>query len=138
MANASTARFKWDAVGEVLIGYGKAGKVSDQQWDDWVNALKAPEVTRVLNIADGSPEVNSVQRAKANEVIKQRQLVVAVVTDEVLLRGMVTAASWFVGNAIKAFSAKQISDAIAFLGAREHEALIIEKLEAIRDSFQEP
>lgn len=132
MASAKEAQLKWEIVGHVLIGYGTAGQVTDKHWGDWVEALKTPSVTRVLNVADGTMEVNSVQRAKANEILKARNLVVAVVTDEMLLRGMVTAASWFVGNTIKAFSSKQIGDAVAFLQASHDEHVIVKKIEELR------
>jgi hypothetical protein len=132
MAIAKEAQLIWEIVGQVLIGYGTAGKVSDKSWAEWVEALNTPVVSRVLNVADGTMEVNSVQRAKANEILKARNLSVAVVTDEILIRGLVTAASWFVGSSIKAFSSKQLREAVAFLQASKDEQLIVDTIEQLR------
>lgn len=129
---SKVADLSWETVDDVIIGYGTPGRVPDAIWNQWVEALKAPRVTRVINLSSGYTEVSSVQRAAASAVLKERNLTVAVVTDETLMRGMVTAVSWFVGNNIKAFSWRQIGDAIAFLGAKSIEDRIQAKVALLR------
>ncbi len=54
------------------------------------------------------------QRKKGVDAAKEKGIRVAVVTDERLVRGIVTAASWF-GTDIQAFDWSHLRDAIDFL-----------------------
>src|SRR6185503_12133140 len=62
----------------------------------------------------GAGELTSVQRTTATEILKKRGIIMAVVRDEQLVRGMVTAASWM-GAKIKAFSWTGLDDALDYL-----------------------
>jgi hypothetical protein len=108
------AIYKSAVVGDVLIGCTTAGAVSDKEWEDFINDLKTKPITKYLSLALGSVEATSVQRKAAAEATKMRGIRSAIVTEDRLVRGLVTAASWLGAN-IEAFSWKQIPDAITYL-----------------------
>jgi hypothetical protein len=67
------------------------------------------------------------QRKELHDVLQGRSLPCAVVSDAAMVRGLVTAASWFNGK-IKAFSMHQVPEALRYLGIPEgrHQSIMEE------------
>lgn len=108
------ANFKWTTLGDLMIGYGTAGKVDNDVWTAYVQDLETKPISRYLGIMNGSFEVNSIQRKASADAAKKRKIKVVIVTDDRLVRGLVTAVSWM-GTDIKAFSASETAEALKYL-----------------------
>lgn len=92
-----------------------AGTVDDETWKDYIRCLQLPAVAKHIGASVGKTEVSSVQRKEAAEILKRRGIRVAAVTDDTLVRGLVTAISWLGAN-ISAFSWTNARDALKDLG----------------------
>lgn len=125
------ATYVWTQLGDLLISLGTNGQIHDDDWSRFIADLKVMPVKRFLSMAVGLVEINSVQRKQASELLKSKGITVAVVTDERLVRGIVTAASWL-GVNVKSFGWVEIRKAIGHIGIqqfREEQVLTaIEKL----------
>ncbi|HEX2573402.1 MAG TPA: hypothetical protein VH877_27885 [Polyangia bacterium] len=105
---------KWILIDDVMISCATAGAVPDGVWAAYVKDLSEKRFTKHLATAVGAVELTSVQRKSASEAIKRREVPVAVVTDDRLVRGIVTAVSWL-GVDIKAFSWGEVRPALRHL-----------------------
>lgn len=105
----------WAFVGDTAISFTTAGQLEDGEWDRFIADLKSKPVARYLATNLGTIEVSSVQRKKFTDFSKTKPFPLAVVTDEKLVRGLVTAISW-VGVNVKAFSWKELKAAVDHLG----------------------
>lgn len=110
----SKATHVWEVVGDVLISLTTAGLIPDDQWKGWLKALQSKPVRKCIGATFGATEITSLMRKEASETSKQRGIKVAVVTDESLVRGIVTAASWL-GAPINSFSWANFDDATKWL-----------------------
>jgi hypothetical protein len=131
------AVMKWTVVADVFIHHTTAGPIPDSVYDLFVKDLKSKPYTKFLGSSTGAAEVTSLQRKSASEALRARNIPSAVITDERLVRGIVTAASWL-GVNIKSFSWTEARDAIKHLGvAREHEDRVLDALTALRTGTEE-
>lgn len=62
----------------------------------------------------GTPDM--VQRKKLVAVLKLRRRPISVLTDSKIVRGVVTAVSWFVETPLKSFALADIDAAVSFIG----------------------
>jgi len=118
-------------MGDLLISCVTGGQLTNEDVDAWVEALKAKQVKKYLAIADGALEMTSVQRKAGIDAGKR--LRVALITDDRLVRGIATAASWF-GVDMKAFPHSELSLAIKNLGAQEMEGQIMATIKRLREA----
>jgi hypothetical protein len=130
------AVMRWTIVADVFIHHTTAGPIPDSIYDMFVKDLKSKPFTKFLGSSSGAAEVTSLQRKSASEALKGRNIPAAVITDERLVRGIVTAASWL-GVNIKSFSWAEARDAIRHLGVpRENEDRVIDALMGLRASSE--
>src|SRR4051812_2508731 len=108
------ATHKWEVYGDTFISFTTGGPVTDAVWDDFVKDLRTKAYSTYLGTSVGIVELSSVQRKNAAEGLKSRNAKSAVVTDERLVRGLVTAVSWL-GVNVKAFSWAELRESISFL-----------------------
>ncbi len=118
--------FKWEVVDDVMITVATTGDVPQAPWDAFIAAMRSKRVGRYLSVAFGSPSINSVQRKVISDLLSQQKIPVAVVTDERLVRGIVTAVSWL-GVDIKSFSLSEIGTAMKHLGIADISAPLVER-----------
>jgi hypothetical protein len=97
--------------GVVLCVHGELSP-SDEEWDTFVDLCEKHLNGRCLVWADGGPR--PAQRSKLNERTKKGPLRTAVCSDSQVVRGLVTAFSWF-NNKIKAFSKNDLEGALRHL-----------------------
>jgi hypothetical protein len=107
---------KWVIVDSWIISLGVAGHIPNDRWQSFMDAIKSVPITHYLAMAIGSVEPNSLQRKEVFEFTKIKGIRVAVITDEKMVRGVVTAASWF-GVDVKSFSWGQLPEAMRHFGA---------------------
>jgi hypothetical protein len=109
------AVIKWTEVGHVMVFCGTGGQIPIDTWETFNKELKTKPVSKVLCLSIlGSGDLTSVQRATTADILKKRGINMGVVTDDKLVRGMVTAASW-VGANIKAFSWTEFPEVFKYL-----------------------
>lgn len=112
------ATHKWTAVDDLMISLGtNEGQIPDNVWEQFVTDLRTKHINKYIATNVGYVEVTSTQRKKIVEVLKEKSIPVVVVTDDRLVRGMVTAVSWL-GVKIKSFSWEEIN------GAMEHLSIL--------------
>jgi hypothetical protein len=103
----------WESIGDTIVVVSK-GQISDEECSALAKYIKDVPVTKYLGISAGTTEMTSVQRKLLADAVKSRNMRVAVVTDDRLVRGLITAASWL-GVNVKAFSIADINDALRHL-----------------------
>jgi hypothetical protein len=108
-------KFKWTLVGNVMVSLSTGNGVIEQEiWDDYIRSLKSMSFDKYLTALIGQPENSSIRRQQAVEIMKKKKVSVAMVTDDKIVRGLATAASWL-GADVKAFSWVQMREATRHL-----------------------
>jgi hypothetical protein len=115
----SHTRMKLVVVGDLLITVSVAGSVdggvlNERDMKQLIGALKSGPVTKYLAGFIGSASSTATQRKEGAELIRSRNIPVAVVTDDRLVRGFVTAVSW-IGANVSAFSWANTAGALKYL-----------------------
>lgn len=124
-------------IGNLSIAVHNNRTPTDTEVHEYCVALAKHDVRqlRALIFTDGGAP-NSTQRNEVNSVLKGREHPTAVVSDDRMVRGIVTAFSWF-NSKIRAFSPANINEALDYLGVppAEHDRVIAEakKLRAVLD-----
>jgi hypothetical protein len=92
---AGNAAFRWADVDSVMVSCSGAGAVDDAKWRSFAQDLETkPMITRYVGGVIGLTEVTSTQRKLVVDILKNRKIHSVIVTDERLMRGMITAAAW--------------------------------------------
>ncbi len=112
---AVLASHQWMFLDNLLVTVSSSGLIPAETWDSFIAAMReAKGTTRYLAATTGPIETTSIQRKEVFEVAKNLRMRVAVVTDERLTRGIVTAAAW-VGVDCASFSWAEAQKAVSFL-----------------------
>ena len=114
MDDKKTSPFRWTNVGDLMASV-IAASPGKEEWDRFIADLNSKPITRYISCTVGQGEIDSVKRKQASDILSGKKIRVAVVTDERLVRGFVTAAGWL-GVNIKAFSWIEVKDAIRYVG----------------------
>lgn len=123
-------------VGEVLISFATDGRMSDESMNAMLNDMRTKPIKKFLGTDIGGVEVTSVQRAAGAELVREKGISVVVVTDERIMRGVVTALSWLGAN-IKSYSWTTLEDAVRHLGVNSsQEREIVDTVLAMRRSCE--
>jgi hypothetical protein len=123
----------WTVKGDLMVALFKAGPISDEVWQDYCDTIEAPPCRKVMATAIGAVEVSSAQRKLVSDMLKRCGAKVAVVTDEAIVRGLMTAVSWLGRVELRAFPWHKVGEAFQHLapeGITEKEALDL--IEVIR------
>ncbi len=111
----SSGRLKWVVIGDLIVAASNGVILQDATWDAYVHDLQTKSYKKYLHIGVGGTEVTSVQRKQAFEAMTSQNARCAVLTSSGMVRGIVTAASWF-GVQVKAFKIEEASAALDHLG----------------------
>lgn len=107
-ADAATVRsmtdstITWTMVTDVMVSFASPGLITQESYERWIKDFSTKKFSRYLVTTVGIVQLTSIQRKGVADVLRSRKIDVAVVTDEMLVRGLVTAISWM-GVSIKAF-----------------------------------
>lgn len=112
------ASFEWKIIGNVIITMSANGEIAEKPWNDFIQDLRTKAVTRWLSANIGTVEVSSLQRKAAIDIMNERGILASVITDDRIVRGIVTAASWF-GAKATPFSWDNLKDGVVKLDIRE-------------------
>lgn len=112
-------------LGNLVVMVHTAQNPTDEELRAYYDELRTKDVsrTRVLVLTDGGG-LNASQRKELNEVLSGRPQPCAVVSDNTMVRGIVTALSWF-NRSIKSFSPSDTEEAFKYLGIPTSEFAIV-------------
>lgn len=124
----------WTVQGNLLVSFFPPGPIDEDIWQDYCDTIASEQVLKVMATSIGAVEVDSRQRKLVNEALKTPpQVSVAVVTDEAIVRGLMTATAWLGRVDVKAFPWHKVAEAYRHLspaGIGEKDALDL--VDAIR------
>ncbi|PRQ09476.1 hypothetical protein [Enhygromyxa salina] len=117
----------WTVVGDLLVSFNLPGPIPSEVWTDYCDTIASPQVLKVLAASIGAVEVDSAQRQQINRALRVApQAMAAIVTDEAIVRGLMTATAWLGRVDLEAFPWHRIADAYRHLsptGVGEKQAL---------------
>ncbi len=102
-------------LGDLAISVFGLDGPTEREFDDYMQAFLKQEITKMRSLtitAGGGP--TAAQRKTLNEALKGRSLPAAVVSSAPMIRGVVTALSWF-NPKIKAFPVDKLASALEYL-----------------------
>src|SRR5262245_61639906 len=110
-----------------FVSYHTTENPSDSEWQDQLEfcAGKYKGLKGVLVWSDGGGP-SSLQRSQLAESFRDAPPAVAMITESAIVRGMLTALSWF-GLKQRAFRPSDMDKALAFLGVNSSESELIRK-----------
>jgi hypothetical protein len=125
---------RWVIVDDVMVSLTRPGQSADAVWHAFAKDLSSKGVAKYLGTAIGTAEVNSVQRKIVADVLMRRNIPVAAVTDDRIVRGLITAVSWM-GVNIKAFGWAELREAILHLRVPQGKVeQVIQAVNGLRDA----
>src|SRR5690349_14838883 len=101
--------------GNLMITINTTKPPSDAEWNDYLEKFRrhGPEKIRTLIFTDGrSP--TAAQRKMVNDMLAGKPTTAAVICSSPLVRGVVTALSWF-NPKIKVFAPNELNAALEYL-----------------------
>ncbi len=105
----------WTVQGDLMVAFFRSGPIPDEVWQDYCDTIASPTCHKVMATSIGAVEVSSAQRKLVSDVLKQCGAAVAVVTDEAIVRGLMTAVSWLGRVELRAFPWHKVADAYLHL-----------------------
>lgn len=106
----------WSAVGELLVCFFPAGPVEELRWSQLCAAIASEQIATVLLSSIGALELDGVKREELSVALCTGQGTrIALVSDEALVRGTMTAMSWRRRVDLKLFIWHKLADAHAYL-----------------------
>jgi hypothetical protein len=127
---------KWRLVGGTMVTFTTQGPINNDVWSAYHKELREKDVTGWLSTTVGYVEATGVQRKISTDITTAKKIPVAVVTDDRIVRGMVTAASWL-GVKIQSFSFDELEAAIEYLGASVLAPRIVHVVNELKLSCEE-
>jgi len=117
-ATGSTPNMLWKYTEGMLLVVGGTKEPTEREFQEYYKFCEErwPPSSAYCMVVTGSAGLNPKQRDAINKLIKARKLApkVAIVTDAAMVRGVVTALSWF-NPGTKAFSTAKLDEALAHL-----------------------
>jgi hypothetical protein len=105
---------------------------TDEEWDRWVALCATQEgpIRVIVESHGGAP--NAKQRKALSDALAGRDLRSAILSDSIVVRGVVTALAWL-GVALRAFPLDDYASMAAYLDIPKHEITVaIEQLRVLR------
>ena len=127
--------FKWVKDGDVMIGVNTPGKISDEVWSAFMDDFGASDYKVYIGCTLGILEVSSTQRKQSANALRDNGVSVVVITNEVLVRGVVTAVSWL-GAKVRSFSWDDFDRALEHTRMTDKRAMIKGHVDALKQQVQ--
>lgn len=124
-------------VGSTLVVVHDATHPSDSDWQIYLDAIRANQdvITAQLIVTDGGSP-NAAQRRASLEYARGRPVpATAVISGSVLVRGVVSALSWFMKDRIRAFARDEFDEACEFVAASTEIARLREVVMRLRKTL---
>lgn len=129
----------WVRTGELLVSFFCAGPVAGPAWAELCRAIAQPQTRAVVLASIGPMELDAASRSALGEALRVApRPSLAVVTDEALVRGTMTAMSWQWPVQVKMFAWHKLREAHAYLAPAGVEAgELLELVEQVRREVEE-
>lgn len=125
----------WLIIDDVILSFTRPGPTDDALWNAFAKDLRNSKVSKYVGAAVGVIDVTSVQRKIVADALRERKLPVAAISDERLVRGMITAVAWLGAN-IKPFAWSELQQATDYLGIpQETASKVIEAMLKFKASY---
>jgi hypothetical protein len=109
----------WFVEGELMVSFFLPGSIAPETFQDYCDTIASGVVHKLLAASIGAVEIDAAQRRQINEALRsQPQVAVAVVTDEALVRGQVTATAWLGRIDVTTFAWHKLAEAYRHLSPR--------------------
>jgi hypothetical protein len=128
-----TSEFKWAMAGDTMVLFNSPGELPDDGLNRFFTELRSAPTTKLLAASVGVVVVNGKQRKKCADELHTKGVTVAVVTDERIVRGIVTAVAWLGLQSARSFAWAELQNAVRFLDGRDN---VIATLMDLRDSWE--
>lgn len=102
---------KWAIVGDVFVVHTTEGRIPDSEWNAFVQEIRSKPVRKFVGASTGATDVPSTQRKLVSEALAEKKIASIVITDDRVVRGLATAASWF-GVSIQSFAWSEMDKCI--------------------------
>lgn len=129
----------WTVEGELMVAFYLAGPMPPVVWGDFCDTIASGATHKLLVASIGAVEIDVVQRRQFNEALRNRPPVaVAVVTDEALVRGQMTAMTWLGHIDVTSFAWHKLSEAYRHLSPRDvSERRALELVDIVRQRAEQ-
>jgi hypothetical protein len=125
-------------IGDVLTSFSTAGAVPEKVWNEMIDVLSTAEYTRYFGASTGAVQMHSLHRKQVTDILRRRAVKCVLVTDDFLMRGVITATSWM-GVDVRGFPWCQLPKAARSLEVSAHTAeQVWQTIEAFRKSHEGP
>lgn len=118
-----------------MIGVNTPGKFNDDVWSAFMDDFSASDYKVYIGCTLGILEVSSKQRKASAMALRANGASVVVITDEVLVRGVVTAVSWL-GVNVKSFPWRDFDRALQYSELTGRKAAIMDHVDTLRDEVR--
>jgi hypothetical protein len=128
-----------EVIGDLGVALHTDENPSREEWDAWMESVRKVPSTqlRVLAVTDGGGP-NTMHRGQFVKYLGGAKARIAVVTDAFVIRGIVTALSWFT-DGIQIFVPEKLDDAMAHLDlSKEQRELASERLREMAGALPVP
>ena len=124
-------------VGRTLVVVHDKTHPSDDDWQIYLDALRANQdaIEAQLIVTDGGSPTAAQRRASLEYARGFALPASAVLTSSVLVRGVVSALSWFMKDRIRAFAPGEFEEACAFIGAASESTRLREAAARLRKTL---
>jgi hypothetical protein len=114
ITNDPRVSHEWEIIGDVMITRTTGGAIPMKLWEPFIRDLKAAGVTRLLALVVGPASINTSQRQGAADTFRTMAVEVVVISDDRMVRGIITALSWLGAN-VKGFAWNEFEKALGRL-----------------------
>ena len=126
-------------IGDLGVALHTSTTPSAAEWGAWMDSLQAvaPTRLRVLAVTDGGGP-NTLQRGAFVKYLAGAKTRIAVMSDALMVRGIITALSWFTSG-IRQFSPDRFAEAVAHLDLTQQQCdAVREHLPVLAESLSSP
>jgi hypothetical protein len=129
----------WIVEGELMVSFYLPGVIPAPIFEDYCDTISSGVVHKLLAASIGAVEIDAAQRRQINAALRGRpQVAVAVVTDEALVRGQVTATAWLGRIDVTTFAWHKLVEAYRHLSPRDvTQARALELVDIVRRSAEQ-
>lgn len=127
----ASQRYSWAIYKDVLVTFSLPGDVPADRWKLFVDSMANRNLKFAIGSTNGRSTMDSLQRKQAATVFGGL-VRVAVLVDDRVTRGVITALGWL-GMNIKAFTWDEAKDAIKYLDTPYPAEKLLDVLQTLRD-----
>lgn len=129
----------WVVEGELMVSFYLPGPIPPTIFQDYCDTISSGVVHKLLAASIGAVEIDAAQRRQLNQALRSRpQVAAAVVTDEALVRGQVTATAWLGRIDVTTFAWHKLAEAYRHLSPHDvTEQRALELVDIVRRSAEQ-